>query len=98
MIPALAADRAIQEVDTFPAVAERIGWSRFKLLRAFRVPVKVLGVQVAGGTRSSASSATQCRASRSPLDGHYAEHMAAKRPREPEVIVWRGIGQVLGVR
>ena len=37
-------------------------------------------------------------AGRSPLDKVYAEHMAAKRQREPKVIVRHGIGQVLGVR
>lgn len=37
-------------------------------------------------------------ANRSPLDKLYDEHMAAKRQRQPEVIVRYGIGQVLGVR
>ena len=37
-------------------------------------------------------------ASRSPLDRLYAEHVAAKRQREPEVIIRYGIGQVLMVR
>jgi hypothetical protein len=35
---------------------------------------------------------------RSELDKIHAEHMAAKRQLEPELIVRYGIGQVLGVR
>ena len=36
-------------------------------------------------------------ASRTPLQKHYAEHVAAKRQREPQVITRSGIGQVLAV-
>jgi hypothetical protein len=36
-------------------------------------------------------------ASRTALDKHYEEHMAAKRQLEPGVIVRPGIGQVLAV-